>query len=77
MIIKIQGYLHTYSTVYLVKALLLVNAGLGISDLVERGHFKSISISSLTLVHVVPECQNNLEELLKVSALQNLFRGFN
>lgn len=69
--------IKTRRHIFVVKVLLLVNARLGICDLVERGYFKTISIPSLTLVHVVSECQNNLEELLKVSAVQHLFRGFN
>lgn len=65
------------SLFFLMKVLLLVNARLGVGDLVQRGHFKAIGISPLTFVHVVSESQYHLEKLLEVSALQHLFRGFN
>lgn len=58
------------------SSVLLVDAGLGVSDLVERGHFEAIGIAPLTFVHVVTEGQHHLQKLSKSLALKNLLRGF-
>lgn len=58
------------------SSVLLVDAGLGVSDLVERGHFESIGIAPLAFVHVVPEGQHHLQKLSKIPALKNLLRCF-
>lgn len=55
---------------------LLVDAGPGVSDLVERGHFEAIGIAPLAFVHVVTEGQHHLQKLSKILALKNLLRGF-
>lgn len=49
----------------------LVNAGLGVRDLVEAGDFKPESVSPLPFVHVVAEGQDHLQQLLEAAALQH------
>lgn len=49
----------------------LVNAGLGVSDLVEAGYLKPEGVAPLALVHVVPKGQDHLQELLEAAALQH------
>lgn len=49
----------------------LVNAGLGVCDLVEAGDLKPESVAPLALVHVVPEGQDHLQQLLEAAALQH------
>ena len=53
----------------------LVDAGLGVGDLVERGHLEPVGIAPLALVHVVPEGQHHLQQLLQVPAVQHLPGG--
>lgn len=50
----------------------LVDAGLGVGELVQTGHFKSRSISSLAFVHVVAKGQDDLQELPQGPALDHL-----
>lgn len=54
---------------------LLVDAGLGVGDLVERWHFEAVGVAPLALVHVVAEGQDHLQKLLQVPAVQHLFGG--
>lgn len=49
----------------------LVNAGLGVGDLVEAGDLKPEGVAPLALVHVVPKGQDHLQELLEAAALQH------
>lgn len=42
---------------------LLVQAGLGVSYLVETGQFEAESTATLALVHIVPKGQDHLQEL--------------
>lgn len=53
----------------------LVDAGLGVGKLVQTGHFKSTSISSLAFVHVVAKGQDDLQELPQGPALYHLLGG--
>jgi len=50
----------------------LVNAWLGVRDLVKAGHFKSVGIPPLPFVHVVPQGQDHLQELPQSPALHHL-----
>lgn len=52
-----------------------VIAGLGVNHLVEARNFESISVSSLSFVHVVSEGQNHLQELTETVALDHLCGG--
>lgn len=47
----------------------LVHAGLGVADLVERGHLEAVGVAPLALVHVVAQCQHHLQQLLQVPAV--------
>ena len=53
----------------------LVDAGLGVGDLVERGHLEAVGVAPLALVHVVPEGRHHLQQLLQVAAVQHLLGG--
>lgn len=53
---------------------LLVNAGLGVCDLVEAGNFEAQRVPALTFIHVVPKGQNHLQELAELPALDHLLR---
>lgn len=43
--------------------MVLVDAGLGVGDLIETGQFEPEGVAALALVHVVPEGQDHLQEL--------------
>lgn len=49
----------------------LVNAGLCVCDLVQAGDLKPEGVSPLSFVHVVPEGQDHLQQLLQAAALQH------
>ena len=49
----------------------LVNAGLGVCDLVEAGDLKPEGVAPLAFVHVVPEGQDHFQQLLEAAALQH------
>lgn len=49
----------------------LVNAGLGICNLVEAGDLEPEGVAPLALVHIVPKGQNHLQQLLEAAALQH------
>lgn len=53
------------------KGCSLVNAGLGVCNLVEAGDLKPKGVAPLALVHVVPKGQDHLQELLEAAALQH------
>lgn len=52
-----------------------VDAGLGVSDLVEAGHPKPIGAPTLPLVHEVPDGQDDLQHLLQTPAADQLPGG--
>lgn len=63
MLFELNVVKTTVSAVFCVKACwdaVPVNAGLGVSQLVETGHFKSKGIPSLAFVHVVAKGQDDL-----------------
>lgn len=49
----------------------LVNAGLCVRDLVQAGDLKPEGVSPLSFVHVVPEGQDHLQQLLQAAALEH------
>lgn len=55
-----------------LSVIVLVCARLGVSYLVEAGHFKSVGVPPLSFVHVVPEGQHHLQELAQSPALHHL-----
>lgn len=47
----------------------LVNAGLCVCYLIERGDFKAVCVASLSFVHIISKRQHHLQQLLEIPAV--------